>query len=80
MYFAKMTRPTFRTNITACGGGGVVFQEEVMRQEVPRCPACKQGVVKPDITFFGEKLPSSVKRAVEADHKKVETSGCFFLG
>lgn len=41
-----------------------------MQQKVPRCPSC-QGVVKPDITFFGEKLPGKVKRAVEADHKKV---------
>ncbi|CAM9971438.1 unnamed protein product, partial [Ectocarpus fasciculatus] len=45
------------------------IREEVMQQRVPRCPAC-QGVVKPDITFFGERLPASVKRAVEADHKK----------
>lgn len=51
-------------------GGGAVEQEEVMQQKVPRCPSCR-GVVKPDITFFGEKLPGSVKRAVEADHKKV---------
>lgn len=40
-----------------------------MKQQVPLCPSC-QGVVKPDITFFGEKLPAKVKRAVEADHKK----------
>ncbi|CAM9909071.1 unnamed protein product [Pylaiella littoralis] len=47
------------------------IREEVMQQEVPRCPSCR-GVVKPDITFFGEKLPGSVKRAVEADHKKAD--------
>lgn len=41
-----------------------------MQQKVPRCPSC-DGVMKPDITFFGEKLPASVKRAVEADYKKV---------
>ncbi|CAM9306640.1 unnamed protein product, partial [Hapterophycus canaliculatus] len=34
------------------------IREEVMQQKVPRCPSCK-GVVKPDITFFGEKLPAS---------------------
>lgn len=54
--------------------GGCVLQEEVMQQKVPRCPSCR-GVVKPDITFFGEKLPGSVKRAVEADHKKVRRRG-----
>ena len=43
-----------------------------MQQKVPLCPSC-HGVVKPDITFFGEKLPPSVKRAVEADHNKVTT-------
>jgi NAD-dependent SIR2 family protein deacetylase len=25
---------------------------------VPRCPACPRGVLKPQCTFFGEKLPS----------------------
>ncbi|CAM9234649.1 unnamed protein product [Scytosiphon promiscuus] len=47
------------------------IREEVMQQKVPRCPSCN-GVVKPDITFFGEKLPASVKRAVEADNKKAD--------
>eukprot|EP00903_Cladosiphon_okamuranus_P010135 g9597.t1 len=47
------------------------IREEVMQQKVPRCPSC-QGVVKPDITFFGEKLPPKVKRAVEADHNKAD--------
>ncbi|CAM9302161.1 unnamed protein product [Ectocarpus sp. 12 AP-2014] len=47
------------------------IREEVMQQRVPRCPSC-QGVVKPDITFFGERLPANVKRAVEADHKKAD--------
>lgn len=41
-----------------------------MRQEVPYCSSCGNGVMKPDITFFGEKLPTAVKRAVEVDRKK----------
>ncbi|CAN0212804.1 unnamed protein product, partial [Discosporangium mesarthrocarpum] len=41
-----------------------------MRQEVPRC-ACG-GVIKPDITFFGEKLSSSVNRSLEHDRKKAD--------
>lgn len=48
------------------------IRAEVMRQEVPQCPVCRRGVMKPDITFFGEKLPNAVKRAVEADHKKAD--------
>lgn len=41
-----------------------------MAQEVPHCPSC-DGVMKPNITFFGENLPGNVKRAVETDYKKV---------
>jgi len=31
---------------------------EIMAGRVPRCPACGDGLVKPDIVFFGEGLPT----------------------
>ncbi|MFW6303513.1 MAG: SIR2 family NAD-dependent protein deacylase, partial [Candidatus Sumerlaeota bacterium] len=45
---------------------------EVREQVVPRCPECG-GVVKPDITFFGELLPEgAVEKAMgEADASDV---------
>ena len=45
--------------------------DQVAQQRIPRCPACG-GVVKPDITFFGEMLPAGALElagawAAEAD-------------
>jgi NAD-dependent deacetylase sirtuin 1 len=45
---------------------------DVMQQNVPRCSSCKGGVIKPDITFFGEALPHKVKRCLEVDRKKAD--------
>jgi NAD-dependent deacetylase len=39
------------------GHGYAWARDQVRRGEVPRCEACG-GVVKPDITFFGEPLPT----------------------
>lgn len=33
------------------------------------CTHCPDGVIKPDITFFGERLPASINRAVDADSR-----------
>jgi NAD-dependent deacetylase len=45
--------------------------DQVVQQRIPRCPECG-GVVKPDITFFGEMLPAGALElaaawAAEAD-------------
>jgi len=34
------------------------MKELVAAKEIPKCPACN-GLVKPDIVFFGEALPES---------------------
>jgi len=44
-----------------------IFSEE----EVPHCEACSS-VVKPDIVFFGENLPSRFFRLVEADFSQCD--------
>lgn len=44
-------------------------------QEVPLCPHCaakgKEGVMKPDIVFFGEGLRESFHRQIQEDKDKV---------
>lgn len=41
-------------------------------QRVARCPECKEGVIKPDITFFGEDLPPAFHHAMTADKDQVD--------
>jgi len=36
-------------------------KEAVFRDEIPECKECESGIVKPDITFFGEGLPERFK-------------------
>ncbi|KAL3896205.1 MAG: hypothetical protein SGCHY_004226 [Lobulomycetales sp.] len=42
-----------------------------MAQRVPYCVSCKKGVIKPDIVFFGESLPSSFEELFQSDVKDV---------
>ncbi|KAI8334598.1 DHS-like NAD/FAD-binding domain-containing protein [Chlamydoabsidia padenii] len=34
-----------------------IVKREILQSRIPRCPVCKDGLIKPDITFFGESLP-----------------------
>jgi NAD-dependent deacetylase sirtuin 2 len=34
-----------------------LVKRDILQSQIPRCPACKKGLIKPDITFFGESLP-----------------------
>lgn len=43
------------------------LMEADARQNIPYCEDCEDGVVKPDIVFFGEPLPSAFDEALEAD-------------
>lgn len=43
------------------------LMEADTRQNIPYCEDCEDGVVKPDIVFFGEPLPSAFDEALEAD-------------
>lgn len=47
------------------------IREDVMEGKVPRCERC-EGVVKPDITFFGEKLKSKVRTSIRRDVDKAD--------
>uniref|UniRef100_A0A8U7N2B2 NAD-dependent protein deacetylase sirtuin-2 n=1 Tax=Corvus moneduloides TaxID=1196302 RepID=A0A8U7N2B2_CORMO len=47
------------------------LQERIFSSLVPKCEKC-QGLVKPDIVFFGENLPSRFFALLESDFKKVD--------
>ena len=36
---------------------------------VPKCHKCKTGIVRPDIVFFGEKLPTKFWNSIGADFR-----------
>ncbi|TRZ05894.1 hypothetical protein HGM15179_021213, partial [Zosterops borbonicus] len=46
-------------------------QEKIFSSLVPRCEKC-QGLVKPDIVFFGENLPPRFFTLVEQDFGQVD--------
>jgi len=41
------------------------IKEAILQKSVPMCSHCKSGVLKPDIVFFGENLPSRFFDLVE---------------
>lgn len=43
------------------------LMDDSPKDNIPYCPECGEGVVKPDIVFFGEPLPSEFDAALEAD-------------
>ncbi|XP_031982889.1 NAD-dependent protein deacetylase sirtuin-2 isoform X4 [Corvus moneduloides] len=47
------------------------MRERIFSSLVPKCEKC-QGLVKPDIVFFGENLPSRFFALLESDFKKVD--------
>jgi NAD-dependent deacetylase sirtuin 2 len=49
-----------------------VVKTAVFSDAVPRCPQCGNGVVKPDIVFFGESLPKRYFDLSETDLRKAD--------
>ncbi|XP_032062999.1 NAD-dependent protein deacetylase sirtuin-2 [Aythya fuligula] len=47
------------------------MKERILSSLVPKCEKC-QGVVKPDIVFFGESLPSRFFTLLQSDFQKVD--------
>eukprot|EP01028_Stygiella_incarcerata_P007389 TRINITY_DN3064_c0_g1_i1.p1 TRINITY_DN3064_c0_g1~~TRINITY_DN3064_c0_g1_i1.p1 ORF type:complete len:382 (-),score=95.12 TRINITY_DN3064_c0_g1_i1:77-1222(-) len=47
-------------------------REAVHRGDVPTCSVCKEGVVKPDIVFFGEHLPMRFGMLHKTDMEKCD--------
>jgi NAD-dependent SIR2 family protein deacetylase len=44
----------------------------IIQGNVPFCSRCLKGIIKPSITFFGEKLPNSFEKAMIGDCEKVD--------
>jgi NAD-dependent SIR2 family protein deacetylase len=55
----------------AADDGTSAFGAAVRSGQVPRCKRCA-AVLKPDVTFFGEPLQASVKRALASDRNKAD--------
>jgi NAD-dependent SIR2 family protein deacetylase len=41
--------------------------DDILSERVPRCACKKDGIMKPEITFFGEVLPDKFFKTVEKD-------------
>lgn len=48
------------------------IKDTVLRGEVPKCTRCTEGVIKPDIVFFGESLPERFAKLVAEDFPKCD--------
>jgi NAD-dependent SIR2 family protein deacetylase len=54
---------------------GKEIEKEIFTQTVPQCPKCRgqeDGIMKPDIVFFGENLPSEFHDKFKQDKDKVD--------
>lgn len=43
-----------------------------MKGTIPKCEKCLEGVVKPDIVFFGEMLPDRFHSLIEHDFPQAD--------
>lgn len=51
---------------------GKDIEDAIFAQQVPECKACKEGIMKPDIVFFGENLPKTFHDCFAADRNEVD--------
>ncbi|TPX70928.1 hypothetical protein SpCBS45565_g01420 [Spizellomyces sp. 'palustris'] len=54
---------------------GDALEKDIFQKQVPMCPVCgeeRDGIMKPDITFFGEMLPDEFDRLFAEDKEKVD--------
>ncbi|KAG4091044.1 SIR2-domain-containing protein [Neocallimastix lanati (nom. inval.)] len=55
---------------------GNYIEEAVFKKKVPSCPVCPKNlddaILKPDIVFFGEKLPDKFRKNFQKDKKKCD--------
>ncbi len=47
-----------------------MFQELVNGFNVPNCPKCQKGILKPDVVFFGDNVPQDRVKRVQEEVKK----------
>ncbi|CAB3406463.1 unnamed protein product [Caenorhabditis bovis] len=57
-----------------CGAkyDGEIIREDVMAQRVAKCRVCDDGVIKPNIVFFGEDLAQDFHRQISEDKNNVD--------
>ncbi|XP_014218528.1 NAD-dependent protein deacetylase sirtuin-2 isoform X2 [Copidosoma floridanum] len=48
------------------------MKEKIKEATIPKCEECTEGVVKPDIVFFGEMLPDKFHKLIEQDFPQAE--------
>lgn len=48
------------------------FKKSCLESKVLKCVNCKNGIIKPDITFFGEPMPSDFIHCVTRDFPKCD--------
>ncbi|XP_046606279.1 NAD-dependent protein deacetylase Sirt2 [Neodiprion virginianus] len=48
------------------------MKEKILADEIPGCEKCKDGIVKPDIVFFGETLPDRFHTLIDNDFKQAD--------
>ena len=63
------TATCLKCKVSVPGGD---IRSEIAAQQVPVCKTCNEGVVKPDIVFFGEQLPNRFHRLIENDVKEAD--------
>lgn len=51
---------------------GKDIEQEIFSQKVPDCKKCKQGIMKPDIVFFGENLPKTFHDCFAKDREELD--------
>ncbi|XP_029655990.1 NAD-dependent protein deacetylase sirtuin-1-like [Octopus sinensis] len=49
-----------------------LLKDHIVEQNVPRCVSCGEGVMKPEIVFFGEQLGSHFYSSLEHDIEKCD--------
>lgn len=49
-----------------------LLSEKITESTIPKCDECKEGVVKPDIVFFGELLPERFHHLIDQDFTKAD--------
>ncbi|KAK6020474.1 transcriptional regulator, Sir2 family, partial [Ostertagia ostertagi] len=51
---------------------GDIIKDDVMAKRVARCPKCLDGVIKPDIVFFGEELDKTFHTQMAVDKDELD--------
>jgi NAD-dependent deacetylase sirtuin 2 len=46
--------------------------ERIIKSILPKCEKCKEGIVKPDIIFFGEMLPERFQMLADRDFEQAD--------